>query len=124
MEWLERCNIEYLARGGGGGGQVVVVKWWWWQWWWSSGGGGGGQVASTLASYSDDPSSNPAEAQSFSLKIEFKKYKNKQKQTGKGPLKILNTFCGRNDNTFLDWQTFFADGLQFFSDLYVWTKLT
>ena len=40
MEWLERCNIEYLARGGGGGGQV----------------------ASTLASYSDDPSSNPAEA--------------------------------------------------------------
>ena len=34
---------------------------------------GGGQVVSVLAFYSDNPSSNPAEANSFSLKCAFEK---------------------------------------------------
>ena len=40
---------------------------------------GGGQVVSVLAFYSDNPSLNPAEAYSFSVKIVFEKTKNKQK---------------------------------------------
>ena len=43
------------------------------------GGRGGGQVVSILAFYSDDPSSNPAEAYSFFCKLVFEKNKNKQK---------------------------------------------
>ena len=34
-----------------------------------SSGGGGGQVVSMQATYSDDPSSNPADAYSFLCKI-------------------------------------------------------
>ena len=36
-------------------------------------GRGGGQVVSELAFYSDDPSSNPAEAYSFSVKFVLEK---------------------------------------------------
>ena len=44
-------------------------------------GRGGGQVVSVLAFYSDDPSSNPAEA----CEIVFEKNRNKQKEAGVGP---------------------------------------
>ena len=47
-------------------------------------GRGCGQVVSVLAFYSDDPSSNPAEAYSFSCKIVFEKNKNKQKESRVG----------------------------------------
>ena len=47
-------------------------------------GGGGGQVVGILAFYSDDLSSNPADAYSFSIKFVFEKNKNKQKETGVG----------------------------------------
>ena len=43
-------------------------------------------VISVLTLYSDDPSSNPAEAYSFFRKIVFEKNKNKQKEAGVGPL--------------------------------------
>ena len=43
----------------------------------------GGQVVSVLAFYSDDPSSNHAEAYSFFCNIVFEKNKNKQKR-GRG----------------------------------------
>ena len=46
---------------------------------------GGGQVVSVLAFYSDDPSSNLAEAYSFSLKFVFEKNENKQNVVGVGP---------------------------------------
>ena len=46
-------------------------------------GRGGGQVVSVLAFYSDDPSSNPAEAYNFSCKNVFEKNENKQKR-GRG----------------------------------------
>ena len=46
---------------------------------------GGGQVVSVLAFYSDDPSSNLAEAYSFSLKFVFEKNENKQNEVGVGP---------------------------------------
>ena len=39
----------------------------------SSQGRGSGQVVSVVAFYSDDPSSNPADAYSFSVKFVFKK---------------------------------------------------
>ena len=42
---------------------------------WST-GRGGGQVVSMLAFYSDDPSSNPADAYSFSVQIVFEKNEN------------------------------------------------
>ena len=45
-------------------------------------GRGGSQVVSVLAFYSDDPSSNPAEAYSFFCKIVFEKNKNEQKEAG------------------------------------------
>ena len=48
-------------------------------------GCGGGQVVSVLAFYSDDPSSNPAETCSFSVKFVFEKNENKQKGAGVGP---------------------------------------
>ena len=48
-------------------------------------GSGGGQVVSFLAFYSDDPSSNPADAYSFSIKFLFEKNANKQKEAGVGP---------------------------------------
>ena len=51
-------------------------------------GCGGGQVVSVLAFFSDDPSSNPAEAYSFFCKIVFEKSENKQKEAGFGPLLI------------------------------------
>ena len=44
-------------------------------------GCGGGQVVSVLAFYSNDPSLNPAEAYSFSVKYVFEK-NNKQKEAG------------------------------------------
>ena len=44
-------------------------------------GRGGGQMVSVLAFYSDDPSSNPAEA----CEIVFEKNRNKQKEAGVGP---------------------------------------
>ena len=46
----------------------------------------GGQVVRVLAFYSDNPSSNPAEAYSFlSVKFVFEKKENKQKEAGDGP---------------------------------------
>ena len=45
-------------------------------------GRGCGQVVSALAFYSDDPSSNPAEAFSFSVKFELEKRVNNQQETG------------------------------------------
>ena len=45
-------------------------------------GRGGRQVVSVLAFYSDDPSSNHAEACSFSAKFVFGKNENKQKRSG------------------------------------------
>ena len=45
-------------------------------------GCGGGQVVSVLAFYSNNPSSNPAEAYSFSVKFLFEK---EQKQNKKRP---------------------------------------
>ena len=47
-----------------------------------TGASGGGQVVSMLAFYSDNPSSNPAEAYSFFCKIVFEKVENKQKRPG------------------------------------------
>ena len=41
-----------------------------------------------LAFYSDDSSSNPAEASNFSVKWVFGKNENQQKEAGIGPLKI------------------------------------
>ena len=49
-------------------------------------GRGGGQVVSVLAFYSDDPSSNPAETCSFSVKLVFEKNENKQREARVGPL--------------------------------------
>ena len=46
---------------------------------------GGGQVVSVLAFYSDNPSSNPADAYSFSVQIVFEKNENKQKRGRGGP---------------------------------------
>ena len=45
-------------------------------------GRGGGQVVRVLGVYSDDPSSNPAEAYSFSVKFGFEKNEHKQKVAG------------------------------------------
>ena len=55
---------------------------------------GGGQVVSVLAFYSDDPSSNPAEAYSFSVNFVFEKNQNKQKEGGVGHFfkKILSAW--------------------------------
>ena len=50
--------------------------------------GGGGRVVSMPAFYSDDPSSNPADLYSFSLKFVFEKKENKQKDAGVGPFWI------------------------------------
>ena len=55
-------------------------------------GRGGGQVVSVLAFYSDDPSSNPAEASSFSVKFVFGKNENKQKEAGLGPFLKKNIY--------------------------------
>ena len=53
-------------------------------------GRGGGQVVTVLAFYSDNPSSNAAEAYSFSVKFVFENRENKQKEAGVGPCnKIL-----------------------------------
>ena len=40
-------------------------------------GSGGGQVVSVLSFFSNDPSLNPADSYSFSVKIVFEKNKNK-----------------------------------------------
>ena len=48
---------------------------------------GGGHVVIMLAFYSNNPSSNPAEAYSFYVKIVFKKKKNKQKEARFGTFK-------------------------------------
>ena len=50
----------------------------------TSWGSSGGQVVSVLALYSDDPSSNPAEA---SVNYNFEKNENKEKEAGVDPLK-------------------------------------
>ena len=52
-------------------------------------GRGGGQVVSVLAYYSDDLSTNPAEAYSFFYKIFAWKDRNKQREAGVSPLKIV-----------------------------------
>ena len=44
-------------------------------------------MVSVVAFYSDDPSLNPAEAYSFSVKFVFEKNENKQKEAGDGPTK-------------------------------------
>ena len=46
---------------------------------------GGGLVVSMLAFYSDDPSSNPADAYIFFCKMLSEKNENKQKEAGVGP---------------------------------------
>ena len=46
---------------------------------------GVGQVVSMLAFYSNNPSSNPADAYSFSVKFVFEKNENKQNEAGVGP---------------------------------------
>ena len=46
---------------------------------------GGGQVVSELTLHSDDPSSKPAKAYSFSVKFVFEKNKNQQKEAGVCP---------------------------------------
>ena len=56
----------------------VNVKYWCGPWWWSS-----GQRAHLL---SDDTSSNPAEAYSFSVKLCLKGTKMNIKEAGVGPL--------------------------------------
>ena len=50
-------------------------------------GRGGGQVVSVLAFYSNDPSSNAAEAYILSLKFVYEKNENEQKEDGVGPFK-------------------------------------
>ena len=57
---------------------------------------GGGQVVSVLAFYSDNPSSNPAEANSFSLKCAFDKNENKQKRGRIWPILKKQTPIGMN----------------------------
>ena len=52
-------------------------------------GRGGGQVVSVLAFYSNDPSSNPADAYSFSVEFVFEKNENKQKRGRVGPFKSM-----------------------------------
>ena len=49
-------------------------------------GRGGGQVVSVLAIYSNDPSTNPAEAYSCFCFIVFEKNENIHKEAGVGPL--------------------------------------
>ena len=49
-------------------------------------GRGGGTVVSMLTIYSDDPSSNPAEAFIFSVKLCLKRKKINKKEDGVGPL--------------------------------------
>ena len=44
-------------------------------------------MVSELTLYSDNPSSYPAEAFSFTLKVMLEKRRNKQKETGTGPFK-------------------------------------
>ena len=62
-------------------------------------GHGCGQVVSVLAFYSDDPSSNPAEAYSFSVNFVFEKNQNKQKEGGVGHFfkKILSAWIWTHD---------------------------
>ena len=52
-------------------------------------GRGGAQVVSMFAFYSNNPSSNPTEAESFFCKFVFEKNRNKQKDAGVGPFKKL-----------------------------------
>ena len=49
------------------------------------GRGGGGQVVSILAFYSDNPSSNPGDAYSFSVQFGLKRTMIKKKEVGVGP---------------------------------------
>ena len=51
---------------------------------------GDGQVVSVIAFYSDNPSSNPTEAYSFSVQFVLEKNENKQKEAGVGHLKKHN----------------------------------
>ena len=44
-------------------------------------------MVNMLDLYSDDPSSNPAEALSFSVKFVFERDQNKQKEAGVGPFR-------------------------------------
>ena len=62
-------------------------------------GRGGGQVVSALAFYSDDPSSNPADAYRFSVQIVFEKNENKQKEAGVGPFLKKHGFMIFNKKT-------------------------
>ena len=50
-------------------------------------GRGGDKMVSVLAFYSEDLSSNPAEANSFSVKCVLVKNENEQKEAGVGPFK-------------------------------------
>ena len=61
--------------------------------------GGGGQVVSMLAFFSDDPSSNLAIANIFSVKFVFEKNENKQKEAGLG--QFSNMFSGKSNDVFL-----------------------
>ena len=60
---------------------------------------GGGQVISVLAFYSNDPSSNPAEAYNFSIKFVFEKNK-KTKEAGVGPFYVSRKKLSRPNGPF------------------------
>ena len=63
------------------------------------GGRGGCQVVSVLAFYSNDPSSNPAEAYNFSIKFVFEKNK-KTKEAGVGPFYVSRKKLSRPNGSF------------------------
>ena len=67
--------------------------------WWC-----GGQVVSVLAFYSDDLSSNPAEAYNFSVKLlSWKEHKNKQKEAHLKYKKNKPRSCWTDDKTKKAW---------------------
>ena len=66
---------------------------------WVEWGSGWDQVVSVLAFNSDSPSSNHADAYSFSVKFAFEKTKNKQK-SGSGCPFLKKTCIGRKLGTF------------------------
>ena len=55
-------------------------------------GHGCGQVVSVLTIYCDDPSLNPDEAHSISVRFVFENNENKQQEAGICPLKTIRTW--------------------------------
>ena len=60
----------------------------------------GGLVVSVLASFSDDPSSIPAEIYNFSVNLRLKSTKINKKEAGVGPLIF---FCLNGQRLWLSW---------------------